>query len=43
MATVSSAMELLPYGAVEEKKKLIGIFVDRAELDPVGKTGEVYL
>jgi hypothetical protein len=43
MATVSRFEDLFPYGTVEERKEFIGLFLDRVELDPDNRVGEVYI
>ena len=43
MATVKRFEDLFPYGTIEERKEFIGLFVDRIELDPDKRVGEVYM
>ena len=34
---------MFPYGKIEEQKELIGLFVDKIELDPDKRVGKVYM
>ena len=43
MATVSGFDDLFPHGTVEEKKELIGLFVEKIELDSVARAGKVHM
>jgi hypothetical protein len=43
LATVSGFGDLFKEGTLEEKKEFIRLFVDRIDLDPAGRAGEVYM
>jgi len=43
VATVSGFDDLFPYGTIEEKKELIGSFVEKIELDSVTRARKVYM
>ena len=43
VAAVSGFDDLFPHGTIEEKKELIGLFVEKIELDSRTGTGKVYM
>jgi DNA invertase Pin-like site-specific DNA recombinase len=43
MAAVSGFDDLFPHGTIEEKKELIGLFVEKIELDSTTRVGKIYM
>jgi hypothetical protein len=43
MSGVEGFDDLWKEGTPEEKKELIGLFVDRIEIDPDKRTGKIYM
>jgi hypothetical protein len=43
MASARGFEDLAPHGTLEERKEFVGLFVDRIELDPDRRVGEVYM
>ncbi len=43
MAFARGFEDLAPHGTLEERKEFVGLLVDRIELDPDRRVGEVYM